>query len=87
MKGGEPMPIIRPDLQTFARACERLLSVGLGPELSQDEKQFVLYYAAELVKQFGHAPNGHENDVQLLLPIVPASPSEQSASPISPQTQ
>jgi hypothetical protein len=78
--------IIRPDLQTFARGCERLLSVGLDPQLSQEEKQFVLYYAAELVKHFGQTHHVRANDLQLKLPIV-ATPSEQSASPISPQTQ
>ena len=81
------MQHIRPDLQTFARGCERLLSVGLGPELSDEEKQFVLYYAAELVQQFGQSPNSRANAAQLRLPIVSATPNEQSASPISPQTQ
>jgi hypothetical protein len=71
--------IIRPDLQTFARGCERLLSVGLDPQLSQEERQFVLYYAAELVKQFGQPANGPTNDVQLKLPIVTARPTERSA--------
>ena len=73
------MYIIRPDLQTFARGCERLLSVGLDPQLSQEEKQFVLYYAAELVKQFGQPANGPTNDVHLKLPIVTARPTERSA--------
>ena len=73
------MYIIRPDLQTFARGCERLLSVGLDPQLSQEETQFVLYYAAELVKQFGQPAHGPMNDVQLKLPIVPARPTERSA--------
>jgi hypothetical protein len=79
--------ILRPDLLTLARACEHLLSRGADPKLSQEEKEFVLYYAAELIKQFGQAPNGHANDVQLMLPIVTATPSEQSASPTSPQMQ
>ena len=75
------MHILRPDLQTFARACERLLSVGLDPELSQEQRQFVLYYAAELVRQFGQAANARGNDVQLELPIGMTRTAEQSHYP------
>lgn len=78
------MHIIRPDLQTFARACERLLSTGVEPELSQDEKNFVMYYAAELVNKFGTAQHGHTDHDTLASNVVdrqgsPPRPTEQSA--------
>jgi hypothetical protein len=62
------MHIIRPDLQALARACERLLANGEEPALSEDEKNFVLYYAAELVNRFGKPVNG-----QLLNPLEPVT--------------
>ena len=75
------MEILRRDLQAFARACERLLAVGLDPELSPDEKQFMLYYAGELVNTFGQSRQGHTDHSQLHLPMVmqPTPPSERSA--------
>ena len=78
------MYIIRPDLQTFARACERLLSLGLEPELSQDEKHFVMYYAAELVNKFETSPNAHTDHDNLASNAVdrqgaPPRPTEQSS--------
>jgi hypothetical protein len=74
---------IRPDLQTFARACERLLSLGLEPELSPDEKEFVMYYAAELVNKFGISHNEDTHHDNLAPNAVerqgsPPRPTEQS---------
>ena len=75
---------IRPDLQTFARACERLLSLGLDPELSPDEKNFVMYYAAELVNKFVTS-HGGQLDRDNVAPNAgdrqgsPPRPTEQSA--------
>ena len=53
---------IRSDLQTLARACERLLAHVEEPALSEDEKNFVLYYASELINTFGKnmTGNGHK---------------------------
>jgi len=81
------MDIVRPDLLIFSRACEALLSAAREPELSQDEKNFLLYYAAELVKRYGQPLKSHSDHPQLPLPITTARPSEQSSSPTSPQMQ
>jgi hypothetical protein len=61
--------ILRRDLQTFARACETFLSIGLAPELSPEEKNFVLYYVAELVSRFGQPVPVSTDHSQLPLPI------------------
>jgi hypothetical protein len=80
---------IRSDLQTLARACERLLSLELEPELSHDERNFLLYYASELVNKFGKPLNGHNHTHQSAddnLNGLEPTQTERSASPTTPQT-
>ena len=43
---------LRKELQAYASSCERLLSPGLEPGLTQDEQDVILYYANELVRKF-----------------------------------
>ena len=64
------MNILRPDLLSFARASERLLATDLEAELSHDEKNFVLYYANELLHKFAATVNRHADHPQLSLPEV-----------------
>ena len=77
---------IRSDLQTLARACERLLSLELEPELSHDERNFLLYYASELIHKFGKPLNGHTHH-SVDRNALETMPTEQSSSPTAPQTQ
>lgn len=49
---------LRTELQMYAGVCEALLSSVLDPELTQEEKNFILYYAKELFQKFSHH-NGH----------------------------
>ena len=44
--------IIRREVQVYASACERLLSDGWDPTLSQDEKDLIAYYAKEVNCKF-----------------------------------
>ncbi len=43
---------LRKELQAYASSCERLLSPGLEPGLTQDEQDVILYYANELARKF-----------------------------------
>jgi hypothetical protein len=43
---------IRKEVQTYASASERLLSEGWNPELTQDEKDLIAYYAQEVNLKF-----------------------------------
>jgi hypothetical protein len=45
-------PIIRREVQAYASACERLLSDGWVPVLTQDEKDLIAYYAREVNIKF-----------------------------------
>ena len=82
------MHIIRPDLQTLARACEHLLANAEELNLSEDEKHFVLYYAAELVNKFGKPINGHSHQTHqsVIRNALEPTQTEQSASPTARQT-
>jgi hypothetical protein len=44
--------IIRMEVQSYASACERLLSDGWDRELTQDEKDLVAYYAKAMNQKF-----------------------------------
>lgn len=44
--------IVRREVQVYASACERLLSDGWDPTLSQDEKDLIAYYAKEVNCKF-----------------------------------
>ena len=50
---------LRKELQTYASSCERLLSSGLGPVMTQDEQDLILYYAKELTRKFEGAGQSH----------------------------
>jgi hypothetical protein len=43
---------IRKEVQAYASASERLLSEGWNPELTQDEKDLIAYYAQEVNLKF-----------------------------------
>jgi hypothetical protein len=43
---------IRKEVQAYVSACERLLSRGWDPDLTQDEKDLVAYYAQEMNVEF-----------------------------------
>jgi len=45
------MPRSREDLQLYGRACEHLLS-DLEPTLTQEQQNFIIYYANELLNKF-----------------------------------
>lgn len=44
--------VVRREVQVYASACERLLSDGWDPTLSQDEKDLIAYYAKEVNSKF-----------------------------------
>jgi len=46
------MPRSREDLQSYGRACEHLLSADLEPRLTQEQQNFIIYYANELLNKF-----------------------------------
>ena len=45
-------PIIRKEVQAYASACERLLSDGWDPDLTQDENDLIAYYAKAMSHKF-----------------------------------
>jgi len=46
------MPRSREDLQLYGRACEHFLSADLEPTLTQEQQNFIIYYANELLNKF-----------------------------------
>ena len=46
------MDPLRKELQVYASACERLLSSHLQPDLTQEEKDLIVYYADELAHKY-----------------------------------
>jgi hypothetical protein len=52
------MALLREELQTYTRVCETLLSAVLEPELTEEERDLIMYYANELLQKFGHRRNG-----------------------------
>jgi hypothetical protein len=48
----------REELQTYASACETLLSPVLELELTLDEQDLIVYYATKLFHKFDHQRPG-----------------------------
>ena len=48
----------RDELQTYSTICENLLSSTLEPELTDEERDLIIYYATELYEKFDHHRNG-----------------------------
>jgi len=46
------MTLLRRELQTYASACEKLLSAELRPALTLEEQDLIIYYANELFDKF-----------------------------------
>ena len=54
----------REELQTYASACETLLSSLLEPELTPVEQDLIVYYATELFHKFDHQRTGQDRYAQ-----------------------
>ena len=40
------------ELRAYGRACEHLLSTALEPVLTKEQKEYVIYYANEVLNKF-----------------------------------
>jgi hypothetical protein len=50
---------LRREVHTYVSACERLLSNPSNPDLTQDEKDLIAYYAKEMHSKFKEPSYAH----------------------------
>jgi hypothetical protein len=61
------MTLLRRELKTYTSACEQILSDGLDPELTGEERDLIIYYAKELFDKFDQKRDGGSDNLYATL--------------------